>query len=310
MDIDSITRALLAVGVQQQQSPAWTWSTKIDDRVKYRTVSETVVSQFLDGGGRDDADMLAALASDLVAEGEALRSTAFDLTSGNQGLLKSFIDIAEWPEVRKAREALDKAKAGSDANKTTSAQAKLEAAVGKARDQFEEALCGPWRYQDTHHSLGWDPQAQRLHALRGKLPEKDKDGRSVRMAVFLASLALPMFPCFSVGGRLRTTGFHRHDDDNWFAWPIWRDPISLNALRSLLAHPFNRDLKQRGVDVIYRCRAAHTGGAEGNYQVLSQPEERPWPRRRRSRDGNAPAGSATVRLRPSSFGRGRGTAGS
>lgn len=278
LKIDSIARMLLHVGEQQRGSPAWTWSTKIDDRAKYRIVSETVVGELLNGARRDEADMLAALASDLAAEGEALQPTAFDLTSGNQGLLKSFIDISDWSEVRQAKEALVNVEATDDETKKRKAQAKLDEALAKARAQFEEALSGPWTYQDAHHSLGWDPQAQRLHALRGKLPEKDKERRSVRAAVFLSSLALPMFPCFAVGGSLQTTGFHRHDNDNWLAWPIWRDPISLATLRSLLTHPFSGDLKERGVEVVYRCRCARTGGSEGDYRVFSHPEERPWPR--------------------------------
>ena len=134
------------------------------------------------------------------------------------------------------------------------------------------------RQRRGDHSLGWDPQTQRLHALRGKIPEHDKENRSVRAAVFLASLALPMFPCFAVAGGLQTTGFHREDNDDWFSWPIWREPISLATLRSLLSHPFNGDLEQRGVDVVCRCRVAHTGGSQGNYQVFGHPEERHWPR--------------------------------
>jgi hypothetical protein len=156
-----------------------------------------------------------------------------------------------------------------------------ETAKGKpnplTRDAVEEALFGPWRYQDPHHSLGWDPNAQRLHALRGKLPEKDKEKRSVRAAVFLASQALPLFPCFSVRRKLRTTGFRQFDGDDWLVWPVWGTPISVETLRSLLAQPFDSDLRERGVEIVYRCQRSHTGGSEGNYQVFSHPEECSWP---------------------------------
>ncbi len=198
-------------------------------------------------------DMLAALASDIVDDGGKLRPTAFDLTSGNQRILQSIRILSGEPETGKGKP-----------NPLT-------------RDAVEEALIGPWKYRDANHSLGWDPNSQRLHALRGKLPEKDKENRSVRGAVFLASQALPLFPCFSVRGRLRTTGFHEFDGDEWFAWPVWRDPISLHTLRSLLAQPFSSDLREHGVDVVYRCRRSHTGGSEGNYQVFGHPEERAWP---------------------------------
>ena len=248
IDIPAIARRVPCMATEQRCSPAWTWSTRIDDRTKYREKSQAAVERFHSSAIRDDVDMFAALASDLTTtEEDKLQKTAFDLTSGQQRLLESFKNIAKGVEQN-------------------------------AKSQFEEVLKGPWRYQDKDHSLGWDPQTQRLHALRGKAPGNDEENRSVRAAVFLASLTLPMFPCFAVGGGLRTTGFHRHDNDEWFAWPVWREPISLATLRSLLSHPFNGDLRQRGVDVIYRCRVARTGGSQGKYQVFGHPEERLWPR--------------------------------
>jgi hypothetical protein len=253
LDIDGVARVLLCRGKQQRESAALNWSTKIDNRTKYREAARNAIQALAERRPRDDVDMLAALASDLVDDGGKLRSTAFDLTSGNQRILQSLRVLAGEPETAKGKPD------------------------PLTREAIEEALIGPWKYRDGHHSLGWDPNAQRLHALRGKLPEKDKENRSVRAAVFLASQALPLFPCFSVRRRLRTTGFHRHDDDDWFAWPIWREPISLDTLRSLVAQPFSADLRERGVDVVYRCRRSHTGGSEGNYQVFSHPEERPWP---------------------------------
>ena len=253
LDIGVIARMLLRVAERHRTCPAWTWSSKIDDRTRFREQSQTVVQDLFDSATpRDDADMLAAFASDLIStpkKGKAvLRPTAFDLTSGPQAFLRLLIETAEWRNEKEAVEALT------------------------------EALKGPWRYQDNSHSLGWDPQTQRLHSLRWKAPTNDTGGRSVRAAVFLASLALPVFPCFAAGNGLRTTGFHRHDNRDWFAWPIWQEPISLDTLRSLLCHPFNGDLKQRGVHVVYRCRVAHTGGSQGNYQVFSHPEERRLPR--------------------------------
>lgn len=254
LDMDAVTQVLLCRSKLQRESAALKWSGKIDDRTKYREAAWNAIQGLAERRPRDDADMLAALASDLVDDGGKLRSTAFDLTSGNQNLLKSIRVLAGEPETAKDKP-----------NPLT-------------RDAIEEALLGPWRYRDGHHSLGWDPNGQRLHALRGKLPEKDKEGRSVRAAVFLASQALLLFPCFAVGQNLQTTGFHRHEGEYWFAWPIWSEPISLDTLRSLLSQPFRSDLHGRGVDVVYRCRRTHTGGAEGNYQIFSHAEEWTWPR--------------------------------
>lgn len=247
IDVPAIAQKALHTAAKQRCSPAWSWSPKIDDKTKYCEASLAAVEKLLHKDTtRCDTDMFAAFASDLAVEKDKLRKTAFDLTSGPQRMLQILVDAAK----------------GIEEN---------------TECQFEEALKGPWRYQDKDHSLGWDPQTQRLHALRWKAPTNDKENRSVRAAVFLGSLALSMFPCFTVASRLRTTGFDRDGKDEWFSWSIWKDPISLATLRSLLSHRFNGDLKQRGVDVVYRCRVAHTGGSQGNYQVFANPEERRWP---------------------------------
>lgn len=252
----SLLRLLIRKAGIERRSPALNWSSKIDDRKKYREVGLSLIERRSDLRNSDALAVLAALASDIVADGrDKLEATSLDLTSGNQRLLKSLqelsADLSKSPK-----------RSGYELPGTAA---------------FEEAIFGPWRYQDTTHSLGWDPQTQRLHALRHKVPEQDKAGRSVRAAVFLASQAVPLFPCFAVNGKLRTTGFHRDGRDEYFAWPIWREPISLCALRSLLALPVD-NLRVRGVEVVYRCRRVRTGGTEGNYQIFSNSEE--WPFRK------------------------------
>jgi hypothetical protein len=221
-----------------------------------------------DGAARTAAEWLCCIGSDVVTREKTtgkkkgktvIRNSHLLMTSGQQDLLK-----------KKGREPATK----------LAKRSRRGEVPAKVLQNIEEALFGPWRYEDEDHSLGWDPHLQRLHALRNKAPKDDKTNRSVRAAVFLASQALPLFPCFAVDGKLQTTGFHRDNGDDWFAWPIWCDPISLDTLRSLLAHPFNNDLRRRGVEVVYRCRRVRTGGSEGNYQVFSHAEQRPWPRRK------------------------------
>ena len=256
LELESLARLLIRQARTQRNSPALTWSTKIDNQEKFRELGSTLISDDPNPCAQEGRAFLPALASDMVVDGEKrLKPTSLDLTSGNQRFLDS---------IRKLSTNLSTPpKRGGQAQSGT--------------DAFREALFGPWQYRDGTHSLGWDPQTQRLHALRHKLPEQDKQNRSVRGAVFLASQALPMFPCFAVGGKLRTTSFHHDDDGDWFAWPIWREPISLDTLRCLLAQPFNEDLKRRGVVAGYRCLRARTGGAEGNYRVFSNAEERTAP---------------------------------
>jgi hypothetical protein len=243
---ERVAKNVVSWGKAQSQRRALSWSNKIDDREKFQKAAKQAVEEVWKHRRRQDADMLTALASDVVHDGDKLARTAFDLTSGNQQFLKSLREV------------------GGTTDKALTAAA------------VHEALIGPWRYRDKEHSLGWDPNTQRLHALRGKLPERDKENRSVRAAVFLASQALPLFPCFAAARRLKTTGFYYVDGENWFAWPVWNRPITIDTLRSLLAQPFAGHLRARGVQVVYRSRVSHTGGAEGNYQVFSHPEEWPW----------------------------------
>jgi hypothetical protein len=244
-DIARLTKVINQRCAATKKSPAFGWSSKIDDRKKYRSAAGALLAQNKVSPEEKEAlAIFAALTSDLTTNRKGtLESTLLDLTSGNQRFLTSILELSEpLPE-----------------------------------DAVREALLGPWRYNDQQHSLGWDPQTQRLHALRNKLPEKDKSNRSVRGAVFLAAQALPLFPCFARNGKLYTTSFYRDGDEDWFSWPIWCDPLSVDGLRSLLAQPFAADLRKRGVQIVYRCRRSRTGGAEGNYQVFSYASERPWP---------------------------------
>ncbi len=257
IDVSQIAQMLVCHSKQQRESPALTWSKKIDDRSKFREAATQTLSRSRNAQTDDVLAFLAAMASDVVTTDKgALRPTMLDLTSGNQRLLSSIRSLAGEPS-------------RINGNPNTIPE-----------EQLREALLGPWQYQDEEHALGWDPHTQRLHALRHKVPEQDKAKRSVRAAVFLATQALPLFPCFAVSSQLRTTAFHQDDGDDWFSWPIWARPVSLDTLRSLLAHPFNSDLKRRGVKVVYRCRRTRTGGSEGNYQIFSHSEQRPWPRRK------------------------------
>jgi hypothetical protein len=248
LDIAWLSKVINQRCAATRESPAFKWSTKIDDRRKYRDAAHPILAQNnVSPRDREALDVFASLASDLITTDKgSLQSTLLDLTSGNQRFLKSILELSK----------------------------------PFTEDAVREAVLGPWQYSDDHHSLGWDPQTQRLHALRNKLPEKDKSSRSVRAAVFLAVQSLRLFPCFVRGGKLHTTGFYTNDNEDWFSWPIWRAPASLDTLRSLLVHPFSADLKKRGVYTIYRCRRIRTGGAEGNYQVFSHASERSWPNSR------------------------------
>jgi hypothetical protein len=213
-----------------------------------------------DNGARSTLALLCALGSDLTTHKKAsgkhkgrivITNSHLLMTSGQQDLLKN-----------KGREpAMKLAK-----------RSKRGDIPESVRKNIKEALFGPWRYEDDDHPLGWDPHMQRLHALRNKAPTNDNKKRSVRAAVFLASQALPLFPCFTVNGQLATLGFRREGRDDWFYWPIWSKPISIDVLTSLFGQVHSSDLLQRGVVAVYRCLRASTGGTKGDYRVFSYPE--------------------------------------
>ena len=177
---------------------------------------------------RSAVDFLAAYGSELMTQQAVMRSTALDMTSGQQQFLAAVAAI-----VRDLCQSTPHA----------------EAAV-------QEALWGPWRYRDPVHALGWDPQGERLHAYEARSPTKTQ-ARSVRAAVWLAFEALPLFPTAAVAGRLAVGGFDRAQQ--WLSWPLWEAPLALPTVRSLLSlaeltlpHPPTERLHAMGIGFVYR----------------------------------------------------------
>lgn len=109
----------------------------------------------------------------------------------------------------------------------------LAQARRSAESIFHEAVFGPWRYHIRAHSLGWDPNTERLYALRSRAPTSEKPS-CVAGAVLLAFWALPMMPALSYEGRPQTIGFSRRGRDQRFSWPIFSTAIDVSELMTLL----------------------------------------------------------------------------
>jgi len=211
----------------------------------------------LQQGRRAYADFLAAFTCELqVDDSERLKPTAFYMTSGQQKFLK-----------------MAKTLAGRLAKGI-----KLDRRKKEPEEMFREALFGPWLYQDSQHSMGWDPSTERLHALRAKRPSDD-ESEGVTAAVWLAFEALPLFPCFLCDGVLVTTGFHtrgltRRERTTSLTWPVWSSFVSLDTLRSLLSLPELaeeelpvRELRARGVEEVFRSERYRVK-TQGAYYIL------------------------------------------
>ncbi|HEX8204335.1 MAG TPA: hypothetical protein VF590_27905 [Isosphaeraceae bacterium] len=253
-------------------APELRWAKDKNDDIRasadlFREVATEAVSAAVEettGNKRYFADFLSGFTSGFATnEKDELEPTRFYMTSGRQVFLK---------EVRKLAVGLA---SGLTVNRRDKAPDVL----------FREALLGPWSYEDPQHSLGWDPDTERLHALRAKSPTGETP-QGVAAAVWLAFEALPLFPSFfsserlktrtdrqsrasgprpvpgsHIGGRLKTRGFSLigSEDKMYFSWPIWIPALSLSTLRSLLAldalvqeKPPLDELRNRGVAAVFR----------------------------------------------------------
>ncbi|MGH7097944.1 MAG: type I-G CRISPR-associated protein, Cas3-extension family [Stellaceae bacterium] len=108
-----------------------------------------------------------------------------------------------------------------------------------ADDTIEQAVFQPWRREDPTPGFRWDPAEDVRYALRANNPSDEKS-TTQHGANRLAVLGLPVFTVTPEQRgdrvRLRVVGA-RFGRDFTVAWPIWRDPASLAAIRALLSHP-------------------------------------------------------------------------
>ena len=97
--------------------------------------------------------------------------------------------------------------------------------------KFEEALFGPWRYEDDYASWGWDPATYRPGALTPMAPAGMKM-EGVAGAYWLAWESQPLFPCIHGQG---TLGFESRP--RAWTWATWGEPLDLSAVSALLRQP-------------------------------------------------------------------------
>lgn len=189
-------------------SPILTWGpsgTPLDDlkpeREQLRLWTDEIIGVAVRSKERADVDLFGAL----VAEGAVARKgdskpTAFHFTAGQQRFLAMVRDL----------------RAGVDA------------------ERLAEALVGPWRYDSTLPVLGWDARGERIYALRGADPAKEKK-LGVPGADWLAFVGLRFFPVAARNGRLLTTGCTGRWKEERFTWPLWHVHLTSMVVGSLVA---------------------------------------------------------------------------
>ncbi|MXY77400.1 MAG: hypothetical protein F4Y40_10045 [Acidimicrobiia bacterium] len=149
------------------------------------------------------------------------------------------------------------------------------------RDNVVEGLTGPWSYSSSLSSLGWDTTDDRIYALSAANPAKEKKLTNPG-AEALAILGLSRHPVYTgqdPRGRYRTltqgcAGPWRHGGT--YTWPLWTQPATPNAVRSLLAHATG-DLDKRsnsfhgwGISSIMRSVIRRSN--QGGYGTFGPPE--------------------------------------
>lgn len=144
-----------------------------------------------------------------------------------------------------------------------------ELALMTTEEDLARTLFSPWDYQDGRPSLRWDPADFRPHALRAMDPSTDPI-LTMRGANRLAIEAMPLFPTAPAKRRLRTVGFEERNGQVGLTWPIWRDPLDLDTVKSLLAlediQTFEEQtLVKRGIAQVFRTLRF----TEGKYRNFS-----------------------------------------
>lgn len=187
-------------------SPVLRWGPGVSPTADLR-LEQPVLRRFaaavLDGGDRSDADLFCALVAEgaVAGTGES-KPTHLHFTAGQQ----RFLDMVRH----------------------------LASAVGPT--DLEEALVGPWRYDSTLPTLGWDARGERLYALRATDPSQEKR-TGVPGADWLAFVGLSFLPVVNRHGTLLTTGCDRAWKRGRLHWPLWEVPLTAPTIRSLLGDP-------------------------------------------------------------------------
>jgi CRISPR-associated endonuclease/helicase Cas3 len=134
------------------------------------------------------------------------------------------------------------------------------------------SIFSTWDYADAldNQSLHWEPSEDRRHAYQWHMPSGDptrKKRGGMLGANRLALEAWPLFPSFPKGDRLATRGFKgSRAYDTFFTWPLWKCPLSLDTLASLLAleslqheQPRHSEFQDYNVSVAFRLQRILVG---------------------------------------------------
>jgi hypothetical protein len=235
--VDTLTSLLIDDARSAGGRKSLSWTEQIKTVTRDRFMEEAVkVARDATPAEPSDIDWIAGLGSELATDDGKVGPTPFDMSVARQKFPGDALRLAA---------VLGSADRGRK-QKT-------------AAREYEEALFGPWRYEDDQHSFGWDPSTAKLGAFTYKAPTAMAN-TGVRAAVWLAFESLPLFPVFARGHRQRARAFQQVGGKPVFYWPVWKPPMTLDELKSLLASAAlvgedrqrRVELESRGLLAIYR----------------------------------------------------------
>lgn len=227
------------------------WKTPAMPRTDARRLLQSAVSA--GPAGRNRADVLAALFSDIAAKDEVVVPTPFCLLfgQGHQYFLDRFSAVAKQASVPRV---------GNGSQTRSSSPG----------NTMERALFHVWERIDPTPGFRWDPAEDRRYALRFTDPSKDA-ATTVHGANRLAAIGLPALATCpaTVGSRVRLLTMavrQSNGRDTEVTWPIWTRPASLQAIRALLTHPQlgldepdTTRLQALGIHELRRAKRVSTG---------------------------------------------------
>ena len=155
--------------------------------------------------GREQLDMLAAFASDgcFDEKSKRIQATPFCFATGSGH--QFFLDTARQLVSRVTQE------------------------------RIYAALFEPWIHVDETLSMRWDPVEDRRYALMSMDPTDSKNKATTNWAANLVAYrGLQLLPSFPTQSGLKTAAFPLRQ---YFVWPIWEGPLSVEVVRSILLLP-------------------------------------------------------------------------
>lgn len=201
------------------------------------TSEDTLVEMLVDWVNGDELPSAIDWADDVRVQPDAYRRSLQEVITDGRNVRLDMMSALVADGSKDAQKGLIKPSAFYMVSGQQSFLGGLREILAQARKSpgavVREAIFGPWRYQVRAHSLGWDPNTERLYALRSRAPTSEKPS-CVAGAVLLALWALPMMPGLSREGRANTVGFYRRQKTQMYSWPVFSSSIRLGDLRTLL----------------------------------------------------------------------------